>query len=199
MNVKSTISERIKTVRGTNTQKEFADRLGITQRAVVNYESLGRTPKGAVLKKICEEFGVSEQWLLTGTGPMYSLGALHDAGKKHEVFQQRLSHIHTDVGDMSPTSPERITEQPDIYNKNINTMGDMSPVLELAQRCLQLGQENADLLRHNADLRVEIERLRRDLERRDMRIRDLEREVAELREAQKGASRLGAGLEGAAG
>ena len=100
MNVKSTISERIKTVRGTNTQKEFADRLGITQRAVVNYESLGRTPKGAVLKKICEEFGVSEQWLLTGTGPMYSLGALHDAGKKHEVFQQRLSHIHTDVGGM---------------------------------------------------------------------------------------------------
>ena len=52
MNEKSTISERIKIVRGTNTQKEFADRLGITQRAVVNYESLGRTPKGAVLKKI---------------------------------------------------------------------------------------------------------------------------------------------------
>ena len=174
MNEKSTISERIKIIRGTNTQKEFADRLGITQRAVVNYESLGRIPKGAVLKKICEKFGVSEQWLLTGTGPMYSLGALHDAGKKHEAFQQRLSHIHTDVG-------------------------DMSPVLELAQRCLQLGQENADLLRHNADLRVEIERLRRDLERRDMRIRDLEREVAELREAQKGASRLGAGVAGSAG
>ena len=130
---------------------------------------------------------------------MYSLGALHDAGKKHEAFQQRLSHIHTDVGDMSPTSSERIAEQADIYNKNINTMGDMSPVLELAQRCLQLGQENADLLRHNADLRVEIERLRRDLERRDMRIRDLEREVAELREAQKGASRLGAGVAESAG
>ena len=58
MNEKSTISERIKIVRGTNTQKEFADRLGITQRAVVNYESLGRTPKGAVLKKICENVSI---------------------------------------------------------------------------------------------------------------------------------------------
>ena len=51
----------------------------------------------------------------------------------------------------------------------------------------------------NGDLRVEIERLRMDLERRDMRIRDLEREVAELREARKGPSRLGAGVAGSAG
>lgn len=51
----------------------------------------------------------------------------------------------------------------------------------------------------NGDLRVEIERLRMDLERRDMRIRDLEREVAELREAQKGPSAYGAGVAGSAG
>ena len=51
----------------------------------------------------------------------------------------------------------------------------------------------------NGDLRVEIERLRMDLERRDMRIRDLEREVAELREARKGPSVYGAGVAGSAG
>ena len=62
-----------------------------------------------------------------------------------------------------------------------------------------IAEEHAMTMAQNGDLRVEIERLRMDLERRDMRIRDLEREVAELREARKGPSAYGSGVAGSAG
>ena len=65
------IGNRIREVRGKLTQKEFALLLGITQRAVVNYEVHGRTPKKKILEAICEQFNISEQWLVTGEGSMY--------------------------------------------------------------------------------------------------------------------------------
>lgn len=78
-------------------------------------------------------------------------------------------------------------------------MGATAPIWEMQRELIRVTQENSNLFRQNGDLRVEIERLRMDLERRDMRIRDLEREVAELREARKGPSAYGAGVAGSAG
>lgn len=68
----ATLGERIKQIRGKMTQKEFSQLLGITQRAVINYEISGRVPRKKILKSICEQFNVCEQWLLTGEGPMLS-------------------------------------------------------------------------------------------------------------------------------
>ena len=51
-------------------------------------------------------------------------------------------------------------------------MADMSAILRLTERCLQLSAENGDL-------RVEAERLRMDIERREARIAELERQLAE--------------------
>ena len=56
MNKKSTLGERIKQIRALETQEEFGLRIGVTQRAVVNYETQGRIPNKTILRKICEKY-----------------------------------------------------------------------------------------------------------------------------------------------
>lgn len=43
---------------------EFADKLGITYRALANYLSGARNPRDIILKKICDELEVSKEFLL---------------------------------------------------------------------------------------------------------------------------------------
>ena len=42
---------------------EFADKLGITYRALANYLSGARTPRDIIMKKICDELEVSREFL----------------------------------------------------------------------------------------------------------------------------------------
>lgn len=64
------IKDRIREIRrehGMN-QNEFGARLGISRDAVANLE-LGRVePNGAIIKLICKEFAVRQEWLETGLG-----------------------------------------------------------------------------------------------------------------------------------
>lgn len=62
--------DRIKSVRGDLAQKTFAARIGVHPTTVQNYES-GDIPKGDVLLRIHQEFGVDLTWLLTGQGDPY--------------------------------------------------------------------------------------------------------------------------------
>lgn len=67
------MNERIKQLRkhlGLN-QTDFGAKIGIKQTSIANYESGTRVPLDAVVASICREFGVSEQWLRTGTGEMF--------------------------------------------------------------------------------------------------------------------------------
>lgn len=69
-----TFGERIKKVRKALdlTQQEFADRIGSKRNTVATYE-MGRTePSAAVASLICREFNVSEEWLRTGIGEMFT-------------------------------------------------------------------------------------------------------------------------------
>lgn len=61
---------------------------------------------------------------------------------------------------------------------------------DLTTRCLRLADDNANLLRQNGDLRVEVERQRMDIERRDARIAELERQIAEALKPRERATCL---------
>lgn len=52
---------------GSETQEQFASRLGINRPQVARYLS-GRIPDPAVLMKIAQRLGVTTDWLLTGKG-----------------------------------------------------------------------------------------------------------------------------------
>jgi len=59
------VSDRIRQVRGTLKQAQFADILGIPRPNLTKYES-GRLPPADVLQKIADYGGVTVKWLLTG-------------------------------------------------------------------------------------------------------------------------------------
>lgn len=53
------------------TQQSFADKIGMKQNTIAQYE-MGRTiPSDAIVFSICREFGVNESWLRTGEGEMF--------------------------------------------------------------------------------------------------------------------------------
>lgn len=70
------IFDRIKEIRKENnlTQTEFAEKLGVTRSVISNIE-LNRlakpNQKTSLIKLICKEFDINEEWLLTGTGEKY--------------------------------------------------------------------------------------------------------------------------------
>ena len=63
--------ERLKKIRKEHdlTQAEFGSRLGLSDSTIGMYEKNKREPGIEVLVSISKEFGVSLEWLLTGTIP----------------------------------------------------------------------------------------------------------------------------------
>lgn len=65
--------ERLKKLRKALdlTQQKFADKIGMKQNTIAQYE-MGRTnPSDAIIFSICREFNVNEEWLRTGQGDMF--------------------------------------------------------------------------------------------------------------------------------
>ena len=67
------MNERIKFIREhfELTQDESGKRIGSARNTIANYENGNRNPSNSVLKSICREFGVNEDWLRTGEGEMF--------------------------------------------------------------------------------------------------------------------------------
>ena len=66
------MNTRIKMIREMQdlTQDSFGKRIGSARNTIANYENGNRVPSNAVVKSICKEFGVNEEWLRTGEGEM---------------------------------------------------------------------------------------------------------------------------------
>lgn len=66
------IGERIKELRKNLNinQTEFGKRIGAKQTTIAGYENKIRTPSEAIIKSICREFNVKEEWLRDGIAPM---------------------------------------------------------------------------------------------------------------------------------
>ena len=54
------------------TQQEFADKLKVSRSNIASYETGKNELSGAVISLICRTFSVSETWLRTGEGEMFS-------------------------------------------------------------------------------------------------------------------------------
>lgn len=63
---KAQIGQRIRQLRGTLTQVEFAHLLGVNRISIVRYEGGERTPDAEFLAAVGERFEVDPMWLLTG-------------------------------------------------------------------------------------------------------------------------------------
>ncbi len=68
-----TVNERIKELRKALglTQQKFADKIGVKQNTVAQYEMGRNQPIDTVITLICKEFNVNEDWLRYGDGKMF--------------------------------------------------------------------------------------------------------------------------------
>lgn len=60
------IGDRIRQIRGSQSQASFAESLGIAQRTLAHYEKNNRTPNTEFAVSLAQKYNVSFDWLLTG-------------------------------------------------------------------------------------------------------------------------------------
>lgn len=81
--------DRIKQLRNqlNLTMEAFGSRVGVTRAAVSNIENGRSNPSEQLIRSICREFRVSEDWLRNGIGPM-----MHEIDEDQE-FQDVIAEI----------------------------------------------------------------------------------------------------------
>lgn len=67
------MNERLKKLRKhlDLTQAKFANKIGVKQNTVAQYEMGRNVPIDSVITLICKEYNVNEDWLRYGTGEMF--------------------------------------------------------------------------------------------------------------------------------
>lgn len=68
------MNERLKELRKTQglTMEKFGEKLGVGKTAISKLENGERNLTDQMIKSICREFNVSEEWLRNGTGEMFA-------------------------------------------------------------------------------------------------------------------------------
>jgi transcriptional regulator with XRE-family HTH domain len=66
----TTLGERIKILRGSMSQQQFADQLSITRQYIALLESDKREPSPLLIDSLCQKFQVRREWLEFGHEPM---------------------------------------------------------------------------------------------------------------------------------
>lgn len=84
-----TENERIKQVRKSMnlTLETFGQRVGVTKAAISRVENGFRSVTDQMRRSICREFGVNEDWLLTGEGEMFVHAPSSDVGALAEKYR----------------------------------------------------------------------------------------------------------------
>ena len=66
----NTLGERIKILRGSMSQQQFADQLSITRQYIALLESDKREPSPLLIDSLCQKFQIRREWLVLGHEPM---------------------------------------------------------------------------------------------------------------------------------
>lgn len=117
-----TLGERVKEVRKAQdmTLEEFGKRLNVTKVTMSNIERGNRSLTERMLKDICREFNINEEWLRTGEGDMIQklseeeeiatlVSDLLEDGKANPFYGIILEIIRT-YNELSPASQAVLRE-----------------------------------------------------------------------------------------
>ena len=177
--MENTLASRLRFVRGKESREKFANRIGVSPRALANYEYGEREPKGNVVAQICARLGIEANWLLSGVGPMYKNELV---GKKISDCQRKIEpYSEQPIEKTSPTKIEKL-RQSEILEVQRELMEALKQGMEFQKQVMTLTQENADLrvktVMGAARIR-ELERENTEIPALKARIAELERELSE--------------------
>lgn len=130
------LGDRIRTVRGSLNQGDFAKAIGINRNSLRAYEKGRAQPNAQTIATMCSVFCVNPFWLLLGEDPIFM-----DDRKECSIPETSTSE---------PFPPDNWedwrNEHKELRKENT----------ELRAENRELRQENRELLKQNADLRVEL-------------------------------------------
>jgi transcriptional regulator with XRE-family HTH domain len=150
------LSRRLKLVRGSRSQREFADSLGVSLTAYQHYEAGRRTPDVDALRAIATE-GWSVDWLVTGMGsgmkrsfplpPAASIGRAEESTPEYAPRSaidaptweraMRIVQLAADLIDPKPRAETFANAVADIYNTIAGRPQDNEQLAELVRRASQ--------------------------------------------------------------
>ncbi len=81
------IGQRIRVVRASMRQPDFAKSVGISANTLSRNELGKTTPDAEVLAEMCRRYNVNGDWLLTGRGKMRFGAVIHGAAAPGEVAE----------------------------------------------------------------------------------------------------------------
>jgi len=87
------IGNRIKSIRGFDSQDAFAKRIGVHKSTVIRYEKEESYPDAIVIFRICHIYTINPSWLLTGEGDKIweeRVFSLPDFDNAHKELRDRL-------------------------------------------------------------------------------------------------------------
>ena len=131
----NTLGDRIKILRGSLTQRQFAENIGIPATTLGNYEKNKSELNFATIDLFTKTFGINTDWLIFGRGPMHS-------------SDTPISHQET------ITQPEATIFEPCVRCAKLE-----SKLEKVEEQRDSLMEENRNLWKENGELREKCARL----------------------------------------
>jgi len=149
LNTNTTMAQRLRAIRGTLTQAEFAHRLGIHKNTLGRYERGESEPDTQIARQLCTFVGVQPQWLLFGSDmelPEAGIPTEQCPSGHHTVRfsgPDELDILRRDSRELRQDLRELRAENREIRQENRILTGTIRELL----------QENSDLRRKLAESR----------------------------------------------
>ena len=131
----NTLGDRIKRLRGSLTQRQFAEKIDIPATTLGNYEKNKSELNFATIDLFTKTFGINTDWLIFGRGPMHS-------------SDTPISHQET------ITQPEATIFEPCVRCAKLE-----SKLEKVEEQRDSLMEENRNLWKENGELREKCARL----------------------------------------
>ena len=131
----NTLGDRIKILRGSLTQRQFAEKIDIPATTLGNYEKNKSELNFATIDLFTKTFGINTDWLIFGRGPMHS-------------SDTPISHQET------ITQPEATIFEPCVRCAKLE-----SKLEKVEEQRDSLMEENRNLWKENGELREKCARL----------------------------------------
>ena len=96
---KMTLAERIKAVRGFESQEAFAAKIGLSRATLSLYERGVSEPNAKILRKICNISKISPEWLLVGEGNMFGSNTDTIEPDKEPIVLPQSMQEHLDIAE----------------------------------------------------------------------------------------------------
>lgn len=169
------ISERLIFLRGSIARRPFAERIGVTESTLRNYEQEKSKPSAETIEKICKKLRIAPEWLILGTGPIHP-----EEGQPTNKPQPK----HTQPSETASTIPcarcERLEEE--LAEERRERRELSAELREVNAELRRLARENKELAIENAELRKE--KPEENLTISEIRCRKIEGTLSPLDEQQ---------------